>query len=360
VEVEIVATDLNPAAVDRAQMGEFPQRRMSGLTPERIGRFFDPIDGGFRVKPTLGRRIRFGTHNLADPDWGELGQPAGFDLILCRNVIIYFGVETIRRVMDHFHDALRPEGYLFLGYSESLFKVYDRFRMVEVDAAFVYRHLTAEHAPRKVSPRPQIRPELVALRPPVVVSGGPAAVEVVETLAMQPPPRSPSERLAEISAEIERGGFSDAQTQLEAWVAQDGDQLPALLTLGNLFGLTGAPDRARECFERVLSREPLCVDAHVFRATAAFQAASLQEARVELTRAIFLEPSLALAHYLLAQVDEREGHLNSARRSYRNAISQLRTPQRPLAGYYPDLPEPEAIERAARYALSALEDRPER
>jgi chemotaxis protein methyltransferase CheR len=357
-EIEVIATDLNPAAVDRARFGEFPARRMSGVSPQRRDRFFDPCSEGFRVRPSISRRVHFSVHNLANPLWGDLGISRGIDLILCRNVIIYFGIETIRRVMDRFQDVLRPDGYLFLGYSESLFKVYDRFRMVEVDGTFVYRPASAVPV---VAVQPPPRPgwsttspgfRLSAIvRPPRPVESAPSPA------AIPAPARAPEDRIREVTQEIEKGGFGPAREKLERWLVQDPDQLGALLTLGNLYGLTGDPGRARECFERVLAKEPLCADAHVFGSLAAFQAGQLDEARTELTRALFLEPTLAIAHYLLAQVLERGGDRVGARRSYRNAISQLRATQRPLAGYYPDSPEPEAIGRAARYALAALEER---
>lgn len=358
-EVEVIATDLNPAAVERAKLGEFPLRRMAGVSTLRRDRYFEPTREGFRVRPELSRRVRISVHNLANPLWGDLGIPRGIDLILCRNVIIYFGIETIRRVMDRFHDVLRPDGFLFLGYSESLFKVYDRFRMVEVDGAYVYRPAGAV-PPAVVAPAP-----VVAVKPTYSwdrrqVLSPPLPVPPAPTPPTAPTPllaRAPDDRIREVTREIELGGFVTAREKLERWLAQDPDQLGALLTLGNLFGLTGEPSRAKECFERVLTREPLCADAHVFGALALFQAGLLDDARTELTRALFLEPTLALAHYLLAQVLERVGDMAGARRGYRNAISQLRSAQRPLAGYYPDSPEPDAIGRAARYALAALEER---
>lgn len=357
-EVEVIATDLNPAAVERAKRGDFPVRRMAGVSGLRRDRFFEPTGEGFRVRPSISKRVRFSVHNLANPLWGDLGVPRSIDLILCRNVIIYFGIETIRRVMDRFHDVLRPDGFLFLGYSESLFKVYDRFRMVEVDGAYVYRPAGAVPSAAVLPAPPAPRTTYSWERRMVMAPLTPAPASPRPT----PPPapalsRAPDDRIREVTRDLEQGGFIPAREKLERWLAQDPDQLGALLTLGNLFGLTGEPARARECFERVLAREPLCADAHVFGALAAFQANQFEDARTELTRALFLEPTLALAHYLLAQVLERVGDPAGARRGYRNAISQLRSVQRPLAGFYPDSPEPDAIGRAARYALAALEER---
>ena len=114
---------------------------------------------------------------------------------------------------------------------------------------------------------------------------------------------------------------------------------------------------ARELTPLIGFRQDLCVEARVFGGVAALQGGELAEARSELAKALFLEPTLAIGHYLLAQVQERSRDFEGPRRSYRNAIAQLRFPQRTLAGHYPEMPESsDAISRAARYALAALEE----
>jgi chemotaxis protein methyltransferase CheR len=144
------------------------------------------------------------------------------------------------------------------------------------------------------------------------------------------------------------GGFGDAL-----------DDINVQLTLGNLYSLLGRAQDAERVFQEVIAREPLCVDVRMYGAMAAMQVNDYPRARSELLKALFLEPTLALAHYLSAQVSERLGDREGARRAYRNAITHLRFPQRPLAGFYPDLPEsPELVSRAARYALAALEEDP--
>ena len=109
-----------------------------------------PTDGGYEVTPALRRYIRFEGQNLAAPVFQ--GAPGSLDLILCRNVIIYFDLPTIRGLMDRFLAALRPGGLLLLGYSESLFKVYDRFEMVEVEA----RSSTGGRGPSRRSRLPPV------------------------------------------------------------------------------------------------------------------------------------------------------------------------------------------------------------
>ncbi|XXF75073.1 CheR family methyltransferase [Myxococcaceae bacterium GXIMD 01537] len=423
VEVDLWATDLNLAAVEAARLGRFSLRRMAGMGPARLHRFFKPVEEGYEVLPVLKEYVRFDGQNLAVPVFDKVANNS-LDLILCRNVIIYFDLPTIRGLMDRFLAALRPGGLLFLGYSESLFKVYDRFEMIEVEGAFIYRRpltpralrapLAASEAaapPAPALPAAPTRPvaerlsgtfaaigstrpaaerktvELPALPiqrafPPLPPPGWgvtgvgaepprrvvempapvrppePPRVRITQELPAWQPVVPPAERLALAVKKMEAGDFQSAIAGVQRLLADEPSDLDALLTLGNLYSLMGRIVDAREAFSQALNREPLCVEARVFGGVAALQAGDLPDARSELGKALFLEPTLAIGHYLLAQVQERSKDFEGARRSYRNAIAQLRFPQRELAGHYPDLPDSaDGISSAARYALAALEER---
>jgi chemotaxis protein methyltransferase CheR len=200
------------------------------------------------------------------------------------------------------------------------------------------------------------RPTRLTLEMPAVGSPEPRVVRTTEVPggAKRLPP---AERLNQAVRKMTQSDFNAAIRDVEGLLVDEPGHLDGLLTLGNLYSLTGRIAEAREAFAQALSREPLCVEARVFGGVAALQAGQLAEARSEFSKALFLEPTLAIGHYLLAQVQERTKDREGARRSYRNAIAQLRFPQRPLAGHYPDIPDsPEAIARVARYALAALEE----
>ena len=371
-EAEVWATDLNVAALETAKVGRFPARRMQGVSQARLRRFFHPRGDEHEVDASLRAFIRFEGQNLASPIFAHVS-PESVDLILCRNVIIYFDLPTIRGLMGRFLRAMRPNAYLFLGYSESLFRVYEKFEMVEVEGAFVYRRpsesptdssrapvapstVKTRAPPLEANSRPPVRPTAATLPQPA-----PKADAAANTTAVAKGDRaSPLERLSEAVRRMDRGEFDAALVAVGQLTEENPDDLGALLTLGNIFSLMGRTAESEETFARALAREPLCVEAWLFGGVAALQAGTLDEALAQLRKALFLEPTLALGHYLLAQVQERLGERESARRSYRNAVAQLRFPQRPLAGHYPDLPEsPEVIGRVARYGLSAL-DRDER
>lgn len=369
-QLEIWATDLNLVAVDFAKAGRYPGKKLAGVSEVRRLRLFRPVEGGFELIPEVRQLVRFDGLNLAAPLFPGV-RPASLDLILCRNVIIYFSLPIIQALMDRFLEALRPGGILLLGYSESLFKVYDRFEMFEVGGAFGYRRREEPGQEPKAGAAAKTGVFRTSSSAEPRLRSGPRPADPLKPLAtfapatpppISPPPAkpkpSPAERLRLVTQLMDQGDFGEAQRAAEALMQDAPDDLGALLTLANLYSLMGANDAARASFASALAREPLCVEARVFGGVAALQAGQLGEAREELRKALFLEPNLALGHYLLAQVNERLAEVEEARRCYRNALSQLRFPQRTLAGHYPDmLDSSEALRRAARYALAALEER---
>lgn len=137
VPVEIVATDLSREMLEVCKSGEYDSLSLGrGLSEERKRRFFDPMSGGaWRVKPAVTQRVRFQYLNLKDP-YVSLGK---FDIVFCRNVLIYFSAELKFDILRRIHATLRPGGYLILGASEGLSGLSDRFEMVQCSPGIIYR-----------------------------------------------------------------------------------------------------------------------------------------------------------------------------------------------------------------------------
>ncbi|TQV84129.1 protein-glutamate O-methyltransferase CheR [Exilibacterium tricleocarpae] len=138
-EVKIVATDLSTSSLIAARCGEYDSSSVQrGLVPERLNVFFDRCEGDrWRVKPAVRNRVEFRTLNLMD-SYAVLGK---FDVIFCRNVLIYFSGDLKRDILRRLHCALKPGGLLFLGASEGLAGVADLFEMVHCKPGILYRAL---------------------------------------------------------------------------------------------------------------------------------------------------------------------------------------------------------------------------
>jgi two-component system CheB/CheR fusion protein len=113
--VQVFATDISDTAIEHARGGFYPQSIVSDVSPERLRRFFTKVDGGYRIIKAVRDTCIFARQDLTrDPPFSKL------DLIVCRNVLIYMGSELQKRVMNVFHYALKPTGFLVLGAAETI------------------------------------------------------------------------------------------------------------------------------------------------------------------------------------------------------------------------------------------------
>ncbi|MFW1676702.1 CheR family methyltransferase [Pontibacter sp. JAM-7] len=137
--VEIVATDISTQILETAKRGEYEMLALGrGLTAEQRERFFDQtVNGSWQVKTKLRQAVRFQQLNLLGA-YTSLGK---FDVIFCRNVLIYFSSERKLEILRKLHGSLRPGGYLFLGASEFLPAMDDKYRMLHCRPGIVYQAL---------------------------------------------------------------------------------------------------------------------------------------------------------------------------------------------------------------------------
>ena len=128
--VRILATDLDTNVLAKADAGVYDIERIEALTPERTKRFFlrgkGANAGVVKVRPELRKLITFRQQNLLDAKWPVRGP---FDVIMCRNVMIYFDKETQRQILEKFAPLLRADGLLFAGHSESFFHSAHLFKL---------------------------------------------------------------------------------------------------------------------------------------------------------------------------------------------------------------------------------------
>ena len=127
-DVKILATDLDSDVLAKAQRGIYAAERVRAIGPQRISRFFAERRGGregatYEVKPELTSLITFKQLNLMHP----LPMKGPLDAIFCRNVVIYFDKDTQRELFSRVAQLQRPGNLLFLGHSESLFKVSESY-----------------------------------------------------------------------------------------------------------------------------------------------------------------------------------------------------------------------------------------
>jgi len=137
-DLDVLGTDLSRKALSTARRAEYGPMALRATTPEQQARFFEKLDGGrVRLQQAFRDPVRFGQLNLLDA--AAVALLPRFDVIFCRNVLIYFDQATRRRVVELFYDRLVDGGYLLLGHSENLLQVSTRFELVQLEGDLVYR-----------------------------------------------------------------------------------------------------------------------------------------------------------------------------------------------------------------------------
>ena len=127
-QVTLLCTDIDTKVLQKAQRGVY-DAECKGLSMDRLKRHFlkgtGNNQGSIRVKPELAKLPQFRVFNLMSPQWSGLGE--AFDIVFCRNVMIYFDNETQRKVLEKIHAAMKPKGTLYVGHSENFTDCRDLF-----------------------------------------------------------------------------------------------------------------------------------------------------------------------------------------------------------------------------------------
>ena len=135
-KIEIFATDLNERSVAHAKQGVYGEYSTRNVNATYRQKYFLPAADKLAVTSQLKTAVNIQRLNLLDDS--RMAFMKGMDVILCCNVLIYFDLQSKRRVIQHFYNNLLPHGYFFLGHSESLFGVTDDFQLVHFPSATGY------------------------------------------------------------------------------------------------------------------------------------------------------------------------------------------------------------------------------
>ncbi|MGE5159635.1 MAG: CheR family methyltransferase [Gemmatimonas sp.] len=142
--IEIVGSDIDTRALKAAVEGIYGDRALMRLSPDIIERYFTRLDNGrHQIDEGLRGSIEFSRVNLIDS--ADMAQQRGFDIVFCRNVLIYFDAASRRAAAENLYDSLQPGGYICLGHSESMSRISPLFDVCRFPDAIVYQKPEADH-----------------------------------------------------------------------------------------------------------------------------------------------------------------------------------------------------------------------
>ena len=329
----IVATDVDEEALEGARRGLYGERAVSQVPPGLLARYFTRRGKLYELDPTLRAGIEYQALNLAQAPYG-LPEPE-LDLILLRNVLIYFRRPLQRWVVGQVADHLSREGYLFLGASETLWQIQDALDPVDLGGSFAYRHPAADRsAPPAVAARPE-RPAPAeskpARRPPAapkrkptvkafpVISSATTATRAVPATQRSAPTLPAADRLAAAALLLADNRIAAAASAVADLLAVDPSEPATHALEGFLHDLSGRPEEA----------------------VTAYRAA------------LYLDPALYQARLLLADCLLRLGHRELAEKQFKEVLTLVTNGRERNLEALSALPLPDR-ERALRRCRQAL------
>jgi chemotaxis protein methyltransferase CheR len=339
---EIVGTDVSTKALNVARQAVYPSKALLNVPEATVARHFiaEPPDT-LRIAPHIRRLCDFHYHNLIKEPY-PLALMGNWDVIFCRNVTIYFKLESTRRVVSNFYRSLNEGGYLFIGHSETLSSISDDFDVTELGGVFVYRKpVRAVRAfslgglsERRGTPRAragQRRPteaseggarpfmERKRSREEAVPGPSPAAPQTEEPVVT----KSADQLVAEAREMLNAGRSEPALAAVEAALAADANNADAYLLAAHLNADKGDYERALTDCTRALSINPLLPGARYILGVIYQRQGDLVRSISELKKTIYIDPDFALAHMNLGNIYKSQGKFEAACREYENALRSL-------------------------------------
>lgn len=310
--LDIFGTDINQAAIEVATAAIYREWSFR-TTPSTIReRFFIPLDAHnglttFIVRPEIRAMVRFSHANLISQRYFQYP----FDLVLCRNVLIYFTSQQIAQLEYNLHEALHEHGWLMLSPAETLRHTRHHFEIHHLAGTLTYQKKTPTTAAISMTSNPPLKASISqALSTSITPSISP--IEVVE--AAMDIYQQVQEILQQANSEEAIQYISDTFTKAAR------STHPALYTLlASIYASEGNYVAATEQVVKALAIDPLYADAHYLMGLIQIELQGFEAARTSIRAAIYCRPDFALAHLLSGDLFEQQNDHSRALKAWATA-----------------------------------------
>ena len=353
-DVKIIGIDINPATLLKATQARYSEWALRATSEDRRRRYFQADGADFVLAPEIQKMVSFEERNLVDDDplfWA----PLAYDLVFCRNVLMYFSRETARGVVRRIRQALRPRGFLFLGHAETLRGITPEFHLCHTNDTFYYQKPDACDASAKASwaaprdePEEDLLPEVVELSTnwaDVIQHAATRIATLADARMRSPDQAAPlvaqthtqthtgsqacmtaAPRAWDLSLVLEavrQERFADALELIGSLPADSNEDPDALLLRAVLLTNHGRLKESEEVCRRLLDLDELNAGARYLMALCREHDGDANGAIEHGQTAIYLDPGFAMPHLHLGILAKRAGDAATAHRELGQALVLL-------------------------------------
>jgi chemotaxis protein methyltransferase CheR len=342
-EVRIWGIDINPQLLQTARRARYSRWSLRALSETQRSRHFRQDGSVWVLETERLSPVRFESRNLLEED-PEFWRPDWFDVIFCRNVVIYFSPSAVRALIERLTDCLAPGGFLFLGPSETLRGISQDFHLRHTHGTFYYQrrrpHEQSDVAARGVSgvqeppmPSPAASPPGDRAWMSTIAGAGTRIAELADRSRRQSddlagakcpgPACASAHALDGIRDLLRQERFDDAQRAIGSLPHDAVADPDALLLQAVVLANRGEVSGAAEICRRLLARDELRPGAHYLLAFCDERRGDYRSAAEHDQTAIYLDPAFAMPRLHLGLLARRQGDVATARRQLDEALVLL-------------------------------------
>ncbi|HEY4904539.1 MAG TPA: CheR family methyltransferase [Candidatus Sulfotelmatobacter sp.] len=331
--VGILATDVNTKSLRKASEGTYGDWSFRGTPSWVRHNYFEASgDGRSTIVPAIRKMVSFSHFNLMDDACPVRPQDGnGFDVIFCRNVLMYFTPEGMKKVIQQIYRCLAPEGWLIVSPTETSQELFSEFAAVSFGDATFYRK-SAHHrilstfifpALNDLEPGREFTesaPEVPEPAPFAVRELNPQYPQSGDPLLKTPPPGI---CYGDALTLYEQGRYEEAQRALVTLLSQDSNHAQAMLLLARVYANQGQLAEALAWCDKAIAGDKMAARAHYLRATILEEQGSIPEVLFALMRAVYAEPQFVLGHFSLGNLALKRGRQEESEKHFENVLLLL-------------------------------------
>jgi chemotaxis protein methyltransferase CheR len=331
--ITILGTDINRRFLQKAAEGVYGDWSFRTTPASVQAKYFKRKNGNLEVLSYLKEMVTFSCLNLAEDAYPSLSNDTtALDMILCRNVLMYFANQQAKNVIANFRRCLVDGGWLIVSPSETSQLLFSQFQTVSFPEATFYQKSGRGfgEAGRLPYSSNQETPSLSWL-PTVTAQPDVDSSQLLPSGELPPPATQKSEKDHAQSSPYEealtlyqQGSYTEAADTLLLSLSQEReDQRKAAALLARVYGNQGKLGEALQWCEKSIAADKLNAACHYLHAVILQEQGSIKEATLSLNRALYLDQRFVLAHFALGNLAARQGKLKESQRHFKNALALL-------------------------------------
>lgn len=328
--VTILGSDINPRFLQKASAGMFSEWSFRNAPPWlKEGYFEKAASNRWTILPEIKRMVHFAHLNLAEDVYPSLlNGTNAVDVIFCRNVLIYFSPEQVKKVIGNFHRCLVEGGWLVLSPSETPHVRLPQFVPVNFGGAIFHQKDSTRTQPvdRRAPAREEARPEFFPPLPELVSASGatePAGWTPRE-FAEAKTEETPAGAYDQACALYAQGRYIETAETLSALLAAAPVEPRAMALMARALANQGNLAAAFDWCDKVIAADKLNPGAHYLRAGVLHEQGNVNESVQSFQRALYLDPDFVLAHFALGNLARNAGQHREAHRHFGHALALTR------------------------------------